>query len=177
VREEGMVKVFFAGAVACALLVSTQPAAGCSGELPESVVDCYTAAYAQRDIAAIEALYADDYVWVDVMPLRAQVWDRATALESAGNMFAHPGEPSISLTLEGPFKVVPEDAGKTWRIEGIDMSLVIAFPGAADPDTARGCATFYVRQVDGKPGAFEIYREVTFGNGDCARWSEGAQPD
>jgi len=167
--------LFFVGAAVCALLAGAQPAEGCSGELPESVVDCYSSAYAERDIAALQVLYADDYVWVDVVPPGAQVWDRATALESAEKMFEHPSEPSASLTLGGSFKVVPEEAGETWRIEGIEMSLVILFPGAAEPDTAQSCATLYVRQADDTPGTFQIYREVTFGNSDCAGWLEGAR--
>ena len=168
---------FFVGAVACALLACVQPTEACNGELPESVVACYSSAYAERDIAAIEALYADDYVWVDVVPPGAQVWDRATTLESARKMFEHPSEPSISLTLGGPLEVVPDEAGETWRIEGLEMSLVIVFPGAAEPDTAQSCATLYVRQVDETSGTFQIYREVTFGNSDCAGWGEGARPN
>ena len=167
-----MKRFFFVSAVACCLLAGVPSAMCCDGESPESVLECYSAAYAERDIAAIEALYAKDYMWVDVVPLRAHVLDRATAVESAKNMFEHPSTPSISLTLDGPFEVVPEDAGETWRIEGVEMSLAIAFPGSAEADTAQGCATFYVRQVDGEPGAFEVYREVTFGDADCARWRE-----
>ena len=167
----------FVGAVAFALVACVQPVDGCKGELPESVVDCYSSAYAERDIAALQALYADDYVWVDVVPPGAQVWDRATALKSAEKMFEHPSEPSANLTLGGSFKVVPEEVAETWRIEGIEMSLVIVFPGAAEPDTAQSCATLYVRQVDDTPGAFQIYREVTFGNSNCAGWLEGARPN
>jgi len=167
-----MKRIFFVGAMGCVLLAGVPPAMCCDGESPESVLECYSAAYAERDIGAIEALYADDYMWVDVVPLRVHVWDRATAVESAKNIFEHPGTPSVSLTLDGPLEVVAEDAGETWRIEGVEMSLAIVFPGTAESDTAQGCATFYVRQVDGKPGAFEIYREVTFGDAGCARWRE-----
>ncbi len=165
-----MKQIVFVGTLVCVLLAGVHPAACCTGDSPESVIECYTAAYAARDIAAIEALYAEDYVWVDVMPLRAQVWDRSTAVESATKMFSHPDIPSISLTLDGPFDVVPDDLGETWRIEGIEMSLVIVFPGTAEPDTAHGCATLYVRRGEDTTGSFEIYREVTFGDGDCARW-------
>ena len=168
---------FFACAVACALLACVQLAAACDGDLPESVVECYSSAYAERDIASIEALYADDYVWVDVVPPGAQVWDRATTVMSARKMFEHPSEPSVTLTLGGPFEVVPDGAGETWRIEGIEMSLVTVFPGAAEPDTANSCATLYVRRVQENSGAFQIYREVTFGNGDCTGWLEGARPN
>jgi len=114
---------------------------------------------------------------VDVVPPGAHVWDRATAIESAQKMFEHPSEPSASLVLGGSFKIVPEEVGETWRIEGIEMSLVIVFPGASEPDTAQSCAPLYVRQVDDNPSAFQIYREVTFGNTDCAGWLEGARPN
>ena len=168
---------FVVGVVAFALLTGVQPAEGCGGDVPESVMNCYSSAYAERDIAALQTLYADDYVWVDVVPPGAQVWDRTTALKSAQKMFEHPSEPSASLTFSDSFKVVPEVVGETWRIEGIEMSLVILFPGAAEPDTARSCATLYVRQMDDTLGSFQIYREVTFGNSDCAGWLEGARPN
>jgi len=142
-----------------------------------SVLDCYSTAYSEKDADLLDELYADDYLWVTVSPPRVEVWDRAKALRSARGMFAHPGVFTVDLTFGGAHVMMPGDAPGIWRIEGIEASLVTVFGKGALPDTARTCVTLYVRETDKGSGAFQVYREVTFGNSDCAAWSEGVRTD
>lgn len=161
---------------ASAFLVIAVAGATCMGESPAAVLDCYSRAYAERDIADLEELYAEDYVWVAVVPPGAELLDRAKTLEAARNMFSHPEVRSVRLTLGGAFEVVPDEAGGTWRIEGIEASLSTLFGEASSPEVARTCVTLYVRERAEGTG-FEIYREVTYGNGDCSGWVSRGRPD
>ena len=164
-------------ALCALLLLAASTAAACEGETPESVVGCYTQAYAERDPGALQELYAEDFVWVMVSPPRAEVWDRERTMESARNMFAHPDVSELSLELAGGFEVVEGELSDTWRIEGVEATLITAMGEGTKPQAVNTCATLYVRRVSGRDGEFEIYREVTFGNGDCAEWVRDVQPE
>lgn len=164
------------GAVCAAVLCLAGPAdALCVGEEPTVVLKCYTAAYANRDVEALRKLLSDDFMWVSVAPPEVDVWGSPKAIKAASAMFGDPRLESLELVFEGEFKVVPETEPDTWRIEGIEASLVTDMV-EIEPYTARACVTLYVRRAvkgtgeNQQQGDFQIYREVTFGNSDCAAW-------
>ena len=164
-------------AAVCTLLSCVAFAALASEDgSPACVLERYSQAYSSKDAALLEELYADDYQWVAVVPRGAELFGRAKTMAAARGMFAHPDVSESSLTLSGEFEVVDGTTPGTWRIEGIEAALVVVLGEDADPHITRTCATLYVRETEEGSGVFQIYREVTFGDGDCAAWGEPSTP-
>jgi len=157
-------------AATCVVAVPLLPAlAACEGETPLSVLDCYSQAYEDRDVDALDEVYASEYTWIDIVPPGALVFQRADAMKSAVGMFGHPDARALSLSFGGDFALVEDETDGTWRIEGVEVTLEALYGDGDKPYTAKTCATYYVRN-NGE--GYEIFREVTIGDGGCDVWGD-----
>ncbi|MBD3348978.1 MAG: hypothetical protein GF400_07260 [Candidatus Eisenbacteria bacterium] len=168
-KESEMRATSILALVASALaLCAVGASAECEGDVPASVLECYEKAYSGRDLESLSGLYADDYLWVAIVPQGAEVLDREQVMESARNMFQHPEVRSVTLSFSGESSVIENEADGTWRIEGVVATLETLYGEVSEAQVARTCATLYVRQ-NGE--GFELFREVTLGNDDCEAWT------
>lgn len=151
-----------------ALAAMTCVASGaCAGDGPESALVCYAKAHAQRDIEAMESLFAPDYTWVVVVPPRVELFDRETALSASRNMFASPAVESVSLQFEDGYHLAEGREAGTWRIEDLRATLSVKHESAEEPTAMPYCVTLYIRETREAASMYEIYREVTFEGIGC----------
>ena len=161
----------FAVGTGCALMaiavLAGAVSGACVGTGPEAVLDCFSQAYSDRDLDALEQVLAPDYIWIAVAPPRVDVFTRDDSVTSSVRMFGNPEIDSVALEFNDGYDVVAGDIPKTWRIENLVATLTVKHAGAASPSEAPLCATLYVRQVDGEKPGYEVYREVFFEGDGC----------
>jgi len=138
----------------------------CVADGAAGVLECFTTAYAQRDIEAFSQLLASDFVFVSIGPLRQMDQDRAAELETIGRIFASPAVESMSLSFDPAFDVVPGGEPGTWKLDNLKatLSLRATASGQAGPKdysvTVR--MSLYVRQVASPTPHFEVFREEDY---------------
>ena len=88
----------------------------CWGDAPEAVLDCFSAAYSDRDGATLESVLAPDYLWVRVAPPEVDVFNRETSVTASLKMFRDPDVEFVSLDFHEGFRVVRGEESNTWRI-------------------------------------------------------------
>ncbi len=156
-----------------ALLAPVAAQAECPTGDPASVLECYAEAYRQRDVTLVDELLAEDYLWIDVSYPGAMTFDRDEVMRMAEGMFGDENVTSAALVFDAGGEIVVGSEPGTWRIEGAPGRLEITFEDPAmpkaEPVEAGTCFTLYVREVDAEGGgsSYQIYREVTFGDGGC----------
>ena len=153
----------------CLVWLASMSVASCPAPSPDGVLQCYRDAYVNRDLEALDALLAEDYLQVFVVRPRADVVPRAGKIDSARRMFTAEGLRSVSLSFSDGYRVVAGDEPNTWRIENLSPHL----ESHQDRGMAQlsfhevpSCVTLYVRLSQPPDSGYVIYREVSF-YGDC----------
>ena len=150
------------------LVILAGPAfSACPGDGPEVVLDCFSRAYSDRDVAVLEEVLAPDYIWVTVSPPQVDVFKREDSVESSVAMFGNQEIESVSLEFRDGYHIEAGAEPKTWRIEGLLATLTVKQAAAARPSVAPLCVTLYVREVGGEAPGYEVYREVFFEGEGC----------
>ena len=158
----------YAGVALAALVAAAGVAFGaCSGDGPEVVIDCFSRAYSERDLAVLEEVLAPDYIWVTVAPPQVDVFTREDSVASSVKMFRDPDIESVSLEFRDGYHVEPGTEPKTWRIEDLLATLMVKQVSAVKPSVASLCVTLYVRETTGEAPGYEVYREVFFEGEGC----------
>jgi len=161
----------FAVGTACALMavvaLSGVVSGACIGTGPEAVLGCFSQAYSDRDLGALEQVLAADYIWIAVAPPQVDVFTRDDSVASSVRMFGNPEIESVALEFGDGYDVVAGEVPGTWRIENLVATLTVKQAGAESPLEAPLCATLYVRQVHGEELGYEVYREVFFEGDGC----------
>ena len=139
----------------------------CPGDGPEVVLDCFSRAYTERDLAVLEEVLAPDYIWVAVAPPQVDVFKRADSVASSVKMFRDQEIESVSLEFRDGYHVEPGTEPKTWRIENLLATLIVKRASVAKPSVAPLCVTLYVRETTGGAPGYEVYREVFFEGEGC----------
>jgi len=158
----------YAGLAIAALVVVGGMAYGaCPGDGPEIVLDCFSRAYTERDLAVLEEVLAPDYIWVAVAPPQVDVFRRADSVASSVKMFRDQEIESVSLEFRDGYHIEPGTEPKTWRIEDLLATLIVKRASVAKPSVAPLCVTLYVRETNGEAPGYEVYREVFFEGEGC----------
>lgn len=148
-----------------ALLVALSPAAAisapCTGDGPEAVLDCLVDAYTNRDIPALEDLYAEDYQYV--FGDEAACWNREEGLRSSEGLFDREKVLSLEVFISDDFTLRDGPDPNTWIIDGLEMSLVIEaiVKGETylfDMRDQPSKAVVHVRLVEEPERHYQIYR-------------------
>jgi hypothetical protein len=97
----------------------------CAVEGPQSVVTCYQEAFANRDIGALAALLAPDFVSVHLDYPQAGPTGREALLRSVARFFDAPQGRiwEIQLALESDYGVDEGEQPGTWWLTGIKSRL------------------------------------------------------
>ena len=140
----------------------------CPGDGPEVVLDCFSLAYSDRDLAVLESVLAPDYIWVAVSPPKVDVFTREDSVASSVKMFGNAEVESVSLEFRDGYRIVAGTEAETWRIEGLLATLTVKHALAEEPSVAPLCVTLYVRETTGESPGYEVYREVFFEGEGCA---------
>jgi hypothetical protein len=157
-----------AALAALALAVGAGDAsAACPGDAPDAVLACFSAAYTNRDIAALEGVLAPDYVWLTVAPPRVEVFKREDSVSGSLEMFRNPEVQSVSLEFSEGYRIVRGDDPGTWRIEELRGMLVVKRASVDEPAISPLCVTLYVREAAGEAPGYQVYREVFFEGEGC----------
>jgi len=129
------------------LLVSPITAASdyCRGEVPESVLQCYSTAYAQRDSASFAALLAPDFTHIDLDHPQWDSSDYVGTVRLAAYLFKAPNVDRVEMSFGRPTAVESGADPRTWTIR--DVPTVLHIDGTSD---------------EGTPGPFEITKLITF---------------
>jgi len=153
-------------AIAAALAASaTALAAGpqyCAGDGPESVLRCYSAAYAARDSVAYALLLAPDYVSTDMSDSTTADFDYATSVKVVGRIFRTPEITSMALALGAPVTVEKGKAADTWVLRDVPATFRLdgtSIAGRPGPWTVRQTVSLWVRRVAAPVPHFVIFRE------------------
>jgi hypothetical protein len=142
--------------------------AACQGEGPDAVLDCFSAAYSNRDSLMLEEVLAPDYTWVVVAPPEVDVFPREDSVRSSLEMFRNPEVESASLNFHEGYRVVEGDDPGTWRIEELRGVLTVKRASTDEPAISLLCVTLYVRAITGDDPGYQVYREVFFTGEGCA---------
>ena len=134
----------------------------CLGTDPRVIFDCLENIYERRDSGAIEAIYAEDFLFE--VPKNGSSWDRDTELAVTTTMFEDDTVTAIRLSIDVPSAGVRGPEPGTWVFENVATHLRIDVLKDGESKTyevEKGpVQTFYVRSRPG--GGFEIYRWVDF---------------
>ena len=141
--------------------------ASCRGDAPQIVLVCFSEAYSNRDVAALENVLAPDYIWVTVSPPEVDVFERETSVTASVKMFGDSEVESVSLQFGEGYRVVEGTEPKTWRIEDLLATLTVKRASMEEPAVAPLCVTLYVRECVGEDPGYEVYREVFFEGEGC----------
>jgi hypothetical protein len=141
--------------------------AACRGDAPDAVLDCFSAAYTNRDSLMLEEVLAPDYMWVVVAPPRVDVFKRQDSIASSLGMFRNPEVESASLEFEDGYRVVEGEDPGTWRIEELRGVLSVKRASAEESAISPLCVTLYVRATAGDIPGYQVYREVFFTGEGC----------
>jgi len=153
--------------LAAVAVSATSASAACPPDSPEGLLECYTIAYAERDIEALESLVAEDYEWIAVTVPEAQVFTREESIRMSRGLFGDEDVTGISMEFGGDYKVVKGREENTWRIEGMTVTLTVSHVASEKPHFSTICATFYIRKIGGMSEGYEVYKEVTFEGVGC----------
>lgn len=150
--------------VSLAIVLAGHPvAAFCPADGPAGMLECITAAYAQRDIEAYGQLLALDYVSVSIGPLQQADVDRSEDIEVTRRMFTSPSVEAIVLSFGPTCDVAPGEEPATWRLDNLQATLSVrATP--ADGVTPKDYSltqrmSLYVRFVPTPMPHYEVFRE------------------
>lgn len=114
------------------LLLSAAPvraATLCTGDKPESVLDCLVRAYESRDVEALEGLFAPDYTFVFGEASGSPSWSGADEVGSVSNLFRSSNVRSIRLEVVGNAEVLPGEDPETWVVRGVGRHLTVSTKG------------------------------------------------
>lgn len=134
----------------------------CAGDVPESVLQCYSTAYAERDSSMYAALLAPDFVLALSTHAGGDDCDYACTMEITCRMFRAPNVQSIALTFGEPASIEAGQEAGTWVIR--DCPSLIRLEGTSaegrpGPFAARQLVSLWVRQVEQPQPHFVIFRE------------------
>lgn len=116
--------VILAGAP-CASLASDGPhTLFCATGDPASVLTCLARAYADRDLPALRALFADDFQFV--AGDEANTWNVDVEMSMHEKMFASPDVQKLALTIAEGYDVAATGAADTWVISGVTATLELS---------------------------------------------------
>jgi hypothetical protein len=166
-----MVRCTLSTAAAFTVLVLVGPAgvssAACPGDAPDAVLACFSAAYSNRDVAALEEVLAPDYMWLTVTPPRVEVFRREDSVSGSLEMFRNPEVESVSLEFHDGYRVVQGEDPGTWRIEELRGTLTVKRASVDESAISPLCVTLYVRETAGDAPGYQVYREVFFEGEGC----------
>jgi len=166
-----MLRSAFEGLIACTLVALALSAgvvsASCPGEFPQVVLECFSAAYSDRDLAVLEGLLAPDYIWVAVSPPEVDVFPREDSVSASTEMFNDPEVEFVSLEFDEVYRVVDGEEANTWRLEDLRATMTVKRASMQSARSAILCVTLYVRLIEGDDPGFEVYREVFFEGEGC----------
>jgi hypothetical protein len=134
----------------------------CTGDGPQSVLVCYSAAYAARDSAAVAALYAPDYTSTDLRAPGAEDFDYKTSLTIAAHMFHAKDIAGLTLTFGAPGAIEPGVKAGSWVLRDVPCTLRLdgtSIAGRPGPWTVGEIISLWVRKVAAPAPHFVIYRE------------------
>jgi len=154
--------------IAAALAASGASSGSCYGEGPEAVLDCFSAAYSDRDPTMLENVMAPDYTWVRVAPPEVDIYSREESVNSSVRMFLDPEVESVSLEFGEGYRVEACETPDTWRLEDVKAMLTVRMASVAEPRVTPLCVTFYVRKTSDTPLGYQVHREVFFEGNGCA---------
>ena len=100
---------------------STAASQICAVEEPSSVLKCASSAYADRDLAAYEALLANDFQYI--FNTEANTMSRAEEVASARNLFGDSAVRAISLSFNPDFTLAPGPEPSTWILSKVVATL------------------------------------------------------
>ena len=141
--------------------------AACQGDGPDAVLECFSAAYSNRDLATLEEVLAPDYMWLTVTPPRVEVFKREDSVSASLEMFRNPEVESVSLEFHEGYRVVRDEDPGTWRIEELRGVLTVKRASAEESAMSPLCVTLYVREIAGEALSYQVYREVFFEGEGC----------
>ncbi len=134
----------------------------CAGGGPESVLRCYSDAYAARDSVAFARLIAPDYVSTDVDDPNVAPFDSVGALRVAGRIFHAPEITGLKLEFGAPDTLMAGAQPGTWLLSDVPCTLTVSgavIAGQTGPWSVKQVVRLWVRQVE-KPGPhFVIFHE------------------
>jgi hypothetical protein len=131
----------------------------CAADGPESVLQCLAEAYADRDVDALRALLADDFVLV--LGEESNSWGVDTEMAMHQKMFDSPIVQALRLTFADGYRVAPGDEPQTWVISGITMMFALDGTVNGEPkhyEVTESNAEFRVRCVPEPAAHCVIYR-------------------
>jgi hypothetical protein len=134
----------------------------CAGDGPQSVLACYSAAYAARDSAAIAALYAPDYASTDLRAPGAADFDYQTSVTIAAHMFHAKDIAGMTLTFGAPGAIEPGAKTMTWVLRDVPCTLRLdgtSIAGRPGPWVVEEVVSLWVRRMAAPAPHFVIYRE------------------
>jgi len=153
--------------VVAASLVVAAPNVGlgasyCEGDKPISVLKCYSAACADRDSVAYGALFAPEYVGVNVSDSTMAEVDYRTHVSKVASMFRAPEVKSLMMEFGTPKAVEPGPTADTWIVRDVPSTLhmeATVAGGKAEPFAVTAVMSFWVRRVTEPAPHYVIFRD------------------
>jgi hypothetical protein len=105
--------------------INSRPSAAesrlCAVGEPSSVLKCVSTAYITRDLAAYEALLANDFRYI--FNTEANTMSRAEEVTSARSLFGDSTVKSITLSFNADFNLAPGSEPSTWVLSNLVATL------------------------------------------------------